>query len=187
MPDNKKTASKTAAYVFLGFLVLLCLFCAFIYAPLTQAVNIGERGLSHATAGGETWYRLDAEDYQVAGVLGEVDVSNSTFRALSTRYTYYCVVVRMPDGRTTTLPVCVKGQKAQILGAGATVPLYGTLSETRDSIEYALEDYGIEPGETGTLCLNDNGATVFSRWVSSCIFGIAATVAIWLIMRIRRR
>lgn len=186
---NEKGGKKVhpAAYIFLGFLALLGLFNVFIHAPLGRTVNIGREGLGNAAPGGGRWYQLEAEDYQVAGVLGEIDVSNSTFRFLSTRYTYYCAIIHGPNGRTMALPVCVKGQKAQSLAAGTPVPLYGTLSKQRASVETELERFGTEAEEISALCLNDNGTTVFLRWCSAAAFAALAAAAVFLMVKIARR
>lgn len=184
-PSGKK--NRLTACVFLGFLFLLFSFNALIHAPLGSVSDIAADGLDGAEPGGETWYTLDKDDYRIAGHLADVDVSDSTFRFLSERYSYYCAIVNMPDGTKTAIPVCVKGKKAETIADGNLVDLYGTLSEPRESVALAMAGFAPDADELGPFCLNDDGTTVLARWASSAIFSAMSVVTIVLFVRIIKR
>lgn len=171
------------AYVFLGILAVFGLAVGLTQLPLSRAVNLTELqsgALSALKPGGARWYRLEARDYRVGETLGAVDVSNSTFRFYSTRYTYYRVSVHMADGGTVDLPVCVRGEKAESMARGEAVSLYGTLSKTRESVQERMN--GQSP-----VCLNDSGNNLAQRWVMAGVYFALSAAAVFMILRIRTR
>ena len=175
-------------YIFLGLLVLLFGFNAITLLPLEKPLDLAKEGSADLTRHHGRWYVLDAGTYSVDARFGSVRVRSSFLMFYSNEYTYYCVTVNPGSENAFSMPVRVKSSKRQRLENGETVSFYGMGSELTGNLRPELEKVAAErKGNLCYLCLNDNGDTIATRWLSSVAFTLLAGFCIFVIIKLARR
>lgn len=176
------------AYIFLGLLTLLFGFIAVAMLPREKPLNLAQEGTADLRQQNGRWYVLNAGTYSVEASFGSVQLRDSFLFSRSKGYTYYCVTVNPGSGSSFSMPVRVGGSKRQRLEAGETVSLYGMGSALTGNLRSGLEEAAAGQRERVCyLCLNDNGDTIVTRWLTSGAFALFAGICIFLIVKIARR
>lgn len=175
-----------AVYVFLGFLTLLFSFNAATLLPLEKPLNLARDGSTSLQKQHGRWYVLDSGTYSIKAKLGSVRVRSSFLMFYSNEYVYYCVTVNPKSENEFSMPVRVRSSKGQRLENCEMVSLYGMGSELDEDFRSELEA-AVPGGDVCYLCLNDNGDTIATRWLSSGVFALFAAICIFLIIKIARR
>lgn len=171
-----------AAYALLGFLTLLCILNVMISIPLDKPADIGKDGIDESQTFLHKWYYLLAGNYLVDSSLGVSYIRSSFLPFASKQYTYYSVTVNPGEENAFQMAVRVRSAKAVKMEGGEAVTLYGMLSGIGEDIRAGLEDSAAGQVCVKQLCLNDNGDTVFKRWLSAAAFAVLAGVCICLIV-----
>ena len=174
-------------YVFFGFLTLLFIFNMVITLPLKAPMNLVQAKVADLHEERRTWYALEEGTYSVGASFGSIRIRSSFLLFHTNEYTYYCVTVNPGGENAFSMPVRVKTNKRQKLEKGEAITLYGMASELTGDLRSRLEAAAPGQSELSYLCLNDNGDTVTTRWLSSAAFALFAGICIFAMVKLARR
>ena len=171
--EGRPKGSLVPVYAFLGFLVALFAFNAYIRFPIGDPVRIRDVGPDGIVEAHGIWYILDEGCYEVEGHVRTTYARDSFNRFRHIRQDSYLVSVQPASGEPFRMAVRARGDEAGALAAGRSPELYGMVSDGRE--------------DGATYQLNDNGDAILSRTAGGCFSLVLVGASIGCIVLVKKR
>ena len=174
--------------ILLSFLALLFAVNVINRLQYVRPIRIAQEGQYALSAPGKEYYILESDHYTVGQPFDQTTVSGRVFPYAPRHCTFFNVTVHSEDGTQFIMPVRVREPKRIKMERGEPVEVYGRVFSLEN--EQLITQQATLSGESGpvsTMCLVDNGETVFLRYFFAFVFMLAAGLCILLIALLAKR